>query len=80
MNRRAGYHVGLIMGRENQVTLQVVDTHRLSAKQWRRLSPPCAMGTPETPWEYERGHTQAHLTQGALVCLGTGRCKKVTRA
>ena len=80
MKRGLATGVGRIVGREKQVKLQVVDKYRLSAKQWRRLSPPCAMGTPETPWEYERGHTQAHLTQGALVCLGTGRCKKVTRA
>ena len=54
--------VGRIVGRENQVTLQVVDIYRLSAKQWRRLSPPCTMGTPATRWEQGRGQIRSYRT------------------
>ena len=46
MKRGLATGVGRIVGREKQVKLQVVDIYRLSAKQWRRLSPPLHHGDP----------------------------------
>ena len=63
MKRGLATGVGRIVGREKQVKLQVVDIYRLSAKQWRRLSPPCTMGTPATRRECGRGQRRAHPTQ-----------------